>query len=68
MKKYEVSTCINDWIFSFSSLEVEAENKKEAVMEYLQQLKEVIDEQDSLNIDWVLEKADDCVWEAEYNE
>lgn len=64
MKKYEVSSCINDWIFSFSTLEVEAENKKEAVMEYLQQLKEVIDEQDSLNIDWVLEKAGDCIWEA----
>lgn len=64
MKKYEVSSCINDWIFSYSALEVEAENKKKAVMEYLQQLKEIIDEQDSSNIDWVLEKADDCIWEV----
>lgn len=67
MTKYEVSTCINDWIFSFSSLIVEADNKKEAVMKYLEGLKEVIDEQDISNIDWVLEKADDCVWEANYD-
>lgn len=67
MTKYEVSTCINDWIFSFSSLVVEADNKKEAVMKYLEGLKEVIDEQDISNIDWVLEKADDCVWEANYD-
>ena len=67
MTKYEVSTCINDWIFSFSSLIVEADNKKEAVMKYLEGLKEVIDEQDIFNIDWVLEKADDCVWEANYD-
>ena len=67
MSKYEVSTCINDWIFSFSSLIVEADNKKEAVMKYLEGLKEVIDEQDISNIDWVLEKADDCVWEANYD-
>lgn len=63
MKKYEISSCINDWIFSFSGLVVEADNKKEAVMEYLQRLKEEIDIQDSSNIDWVLEKAGDCVWE-----
>lgn len=67
MSKYEVSTCINDWIFSFSSLIVEADNKKEAVMKYLEGLKEVIDEQDISNIDWILEKADDCVWEANYD-
>ena len=67
MTKYEVSTCINDWIFSFSSLIVEADNKKEAVMKYLEGLKEVIDGQDIFNIDWVLEKADDCVWEANYD-
>lgn len=67
MSKYEVSTCLNDWIFSFSSLIVEADNKKEAVMKYLEGLKEVIDEQDISNIDWVLEKADDCVWEANYD-
>lgn len=67
MTKYEVSTCINDWIFSFSSLIVEADNKKEAVMKYLEGLKEVIDEQDISNIDWILEKADDCVWEANYD-
>ena len=67
MTKYEVSTCINDWIFSFSSLIVEADNKKEAIMKYLEGLKEVIDEQDISNIDWVLEKADDCVWEANYD-
>lgn len=63
MSKWEVSSCINEWIFSFSTLEVEADNKKEAVMEYLQQLKDEIDELDSSNIDWVLEKAVGCVWE-----
>ena len=65
MSKYEVSSCINEWIFSFSSLIVNADNKKEAIMEYLQRLKEEIDEQDSSNIEWVLEKADDCVWEVQ---
>ena len=65
MSKYEVSSCINEWIFSFSSLIVDADNKKEAIMEYLQRLKEEIYEQGSSNIEMVLEKADDCVWEVQ---
>ena len=64
MSKWEVSSCINEWIFSFSGLIVDGDNKKDAVMNYLERLKEEIDMQDSSNIDWVLEKADDCIWEV----
>lgn len=64
MSKWEVSSYINEWIFSFCSLIVDGDNKKEAVMNYLEALKEEIDMQDSSNIDWVLEKADACIWEV----
>lgn len=62
MSKYEVSSCINEYIFDFSSYYAHGKNKREALEDYIDFL---IDELRSVNIDKVLSQEDGEIWEVQ---
>lgn len=61
MSKWKVSTCINEFVFDFSGLIVNGKNKREALEDYIDRLK---DELNNVNIDEVLNNEDGCIWEV----
>ena len=58
--RWEVSSCINEFIFDFSSIYVYGEDKREALKNYIEELKDYLDE---VNIDDVLNNEDGEIWE-----
>lgn len=60
MSHWQVSSCINDVIFDFSSLGVYGKNKKEALENYIDELKDYLSE---VNVDEVLSNEDGEIWE-----
>ena len=60
MARWEVSRCINEFIFDFSTLIVYGEDKREALKNYIEELKDYLDE---VNIDDVLNDEDGEIWE-----
>lgn len=59
MSHWQVSSCINQFIFDFSILGVYGENKREALENYIEELKDYLDEVD---IDEVLSNEDGEIW------
>jgi hypothetical protein len=60
MTHWQVSSCINEFIFDFSSLGVYGDDKREALKNYIEELKDYLDE---VNIDDVLNNEDGEIWE-----
>lgn len=58
--RWEVSSCINEFIFDFSSICVYGDDKREALKNYIEELKDYLDE---VNIDDVLSNEDGEIWE-----
>ena len=62
MSKYEVSGCVNDFLFVFSGVIVNADSDKDALREYIKHLK---DELDNIDVDKVFENVKDgYIWEV----
>lgn len=59
MSHWQVSSCINEFIFDFSTFGVYGENKKEALENYIEELKDYLDEVD---IDEVLSNENGEIW------
>lgn len=58
--RWEVSCCINDFIFDFSSICVYGNDKREALENYIDELKDYLNE---VNIDEVLSNENGEIWE-----
>lgn len=61
--KYEVSNCILDYLFDFSSITVSASNKTEALKQYIEYLKWHLGDLADSAIEDIVDKADDCIYE-----
>lgn len=61
-KWYEVNCCINDVIFGCSYIQLRADNEREALEKYIEDLRKTLDK---VNLDEILEHYDECIGEVE---